>query len=158
MGTRRFDRESAVMQYSSILMGLTSSLLVASLGCGGQDNGRIEVFPVTGKVLVKGQPAEGASVIFYSQSPAPEGKTMPVPAGTTDANGDYQLTSYESGDGAPAGEYKVAIIWYEPPPANAVGVVEQRDRLRGRYASPETSKLTARVEQGGGELPPFELQ
>jgi hypothetical protein len=139
-------------------MGLTSLFLIAFSGCGDQDNDQVEVFPVTGKLLVNGQPAEGASVIFYPQSPDSDGKKMPVPGGTTDANGNYQLTSYESGDGAPAGEYNVAIIWYEPPSPNSAGPSEQQDRLRGRYANPQTSRLTARVEQGGGELPPFELQ
>jgi len=146
------------MRNSCLLLALTFTFLTATLGCGGQDSDRVEVFPVSGKVLVNGQPAEGASVIFYSQSPDSEGKKMPVPGGTTDANGDFQLTSYESGDGAPAGEYKVAVVWYEPPSPNATGVSEQPDRLRGRYANPQTSKLTARVEQGCSELPPFELQ
>jgi hypothetical protein len=122
----------------SLFIGLTS-LIVASLGCSDQDNDRIAAYPVTGKVLVKGQPADGASIIFYSQSPAPEGKKMPVPAGSTDANGSFQLTSYESGDGAPATDYNVAIIWPEPPPPNAIGVFEPQDRLRGRYANPQTA-------------------
>jgi hypothetical protein len=67
------------------------------------------------------------------------------------------LSSYEPDDGAPAGEFKVTVVWQEPPPPNAVGVFAQKDRLRGRYTNPQTSTLTARVEQGGGELPPFQL-
>jgi hypothetical protein len=68
------------------------------------------------------------------------------------------LRSYEPDDGAPAGEFKVTVVWPESPPPNASGVFEVRDRLRGRYANPKTTELTATVEEGGGALPPFELQ
>ena len=79
-------------------------------------------------------------------------------AATADANGEYRLDSYGFEDGAPAGEFKVAVVWPEPPPPNFDGIYEAKDRLRGRYASPQKSNLTARVEPGGGEIPPFELQ
>ena len=145
------------MRHLCLSVGLPLGLLVLALGCVAEDSDRLEVYPVTGEVFVKGQPAEGASVIFYSQSPAPEGKKMPVPAGVTDANGEFQLTSYETEDGAPAGDYRVAIIWNEPPPPDFSGVFEPKDRLGGRYASPDTSKLTATVEEGPTEVPPFQL-
>ena len=83
---------------------------------------------------------------------------MPGPVGTTDASGQFQLRSYEDGDGAPAGEFKVTIVWPAPPPPDATGVFDLKDRLGGRYANPQTSKLTAQVAEGGGEIPPFELQ
>jgi hypothetical protein len=70
----------------------------------------------------------------------------------------FRLRSYSPDDGAPAGEFKVTVVWPAAPPPNATGVFQLKDRLGGRYANPETSKLTARVEPGGGEIAPFELQ
>jgi hypothetical protein len=138
------------------LSGAAGCLLVAALGCSA-DGDRVDVYPVTGKVLVGGQPAEGAIVTFYSATDELRERKVPPPTGTVDASGEFRLSSYEPDDGAPAGEFKVTVVWQEPPPPNAVGVFAQKDRLRGRYTNPQTSTLTARVEQGGGELPPFQL-
>jgi hypothetical protein len=134
-------------------------LLVFStvLGCGS-DNGRVKLYQVQGKVLVKGQPAEGARVVFYPTASEVGGKQMPTPAGETDSSGVYALESYGAKDGAPEGDYKVSVSWPEPPPANAQGIFDQKDRLAGRYSNPQTSKLTAHIEKGGGEVPAFDLQ
>jgi hypothetical protein len=132
-------------------------LVCTALGCS-TDDGRVDVYPVTGKVMVKGQPAEGAEVVFYPVTAEVDGVKIPGPAATTDANGVFRLRSYEAEDGAPAGEFKVTVVWPAPPPPNASGVFQMTDRLGGRYANPDTSKLTARVEPGGGEIAPFELQ
>jgi hypothetical protein len=140
-----------------ILSCVAGCILVAALGCSA-DNDRVNVYPVTGKVLVGGQPAEGAIVTFYAASEEMRERKVPPPTATVDASGAFRLSSYEPDDGAPAGEFKVTIVWHEPPPPNAVGVFAQKDRLLGRYTNPQTSALTARIEQGGGELPPFQLQ
>lgn len=132
-------------------------LLLGCLGCG-PDDGRVRVYSVNGKVLVNGQPAEGARVVFYPTTPAEPGQKVPTPSATTDASGEYRLDSYEVEDGAPAGEFKVTVVWPEPPPANATGEFDLKDRLRGRYSNPQTTQLTATVEEGGGEIPAFELQ
>jgi hypothetical protein len=131
--------------------------LLAVTGCG--DDGRPDVYPVNGKVLVGGTPAAGAKVVFYPVSEELRGPGMPVPNGITDENGEFQLRSYEPEDGAPAGEFTVTVHWPEPTPPNVdEELFEPKDRLRGRYLDPQKSALSATVEQGGGELPPFELQ
>jgi len=140
-----------------VTIGLGCFALLTSFGCG-PDDGRVRVDPVHGKVLVKGQPAEGARIVFYPTAVPEPGQKIPTPSATTDVNGEYRLDSYESEDGAPAGDFKVTVVWPEPPPPNATGIFEQKDRLRGRYASPDTTQLTATIEVGGGEISPFELQ
>ena len=132
-------------------------LCLATVGCSS-DDGRVDVYPINGKVLVKGQPADGAEVAFYPTAPELQGPRTPVPEGTTDGSGVFRLQSYEPDDGAPAGEFNVTVVWPSPPPSNATGVFDFKDRLGGRYSDPQTSKLTARVEEGGGEIPAFELQ
>lgn len=133
-------------------------MALAVSGCD-QGEGRLRVYPVSGKVLVGGQSAAGAKVVFYPESPDLTGPGTPVPAGTTNANGEFQLRSYDPDDGAPAGQFKVTVIWPEPIPPNVDQEMYQpKDRLKGKYGMPERTTLTATVEEGGGELPPFELQ
>jgi hypothetical protein len=132
-------------------------VLVAALGCGPGD-GRVRVYPASGKVLVRGQPADGAVVTLYPTTPELQEAKVPPPTGTADGNGEFRLSTYGADDGAPAGEYQVTIVWPEARPENYVGIFEPRDQLRGQYATPNSSKLTANLESGGGELPPFELQ
>jgi hypothetical protein len=145
------------MQKGRNLLGLLLVAIVSSSGCG-PDEGRVRVYPVSGTVLVNDQPAEGARVVFYSTTPADSGQKLPTPSGMTDSSGEFRLDSYEVEDGAPAGDYQVTVVWPEPPPPNATGIYDQKDRLRGRYADRKTSKITARVESGGGEIPPFDLK
>ena len=152
--TRNSNLQCAALLTLSVAAGC---ILFAVIGCSA-DNDEVDVYPVTGKVLVGGQPAEGAIVTFYSATEELRERKVPPPTGTVDVNGAFHLSSYEPDDGAPAGEFKVTVVWFEPPPPNAVGVFSQQDRLRGRYTNPQTSTLTAHVEQGGGALPPFQLQ
>jgi hypothetical protein len=146
------------MRTALLVMVLSLPLLLVP-GCGKKRGDRVTVYPVTGKVLVKGQPADGATVTFFAQAPPPtEGKAPPPPTGAVDSTGQFHLGTYEPDDGAPAGDYKVTISWPEAPPPNAKGIFDLKDRLQGRYSSPEKSTLKAQVPEGGGEIPPFELK
>ena len=134
-------------------------LSMGLVGCGGgADDGRVKVYPAQGKVTVSGRPADGAKVTFYSVNPDADGKKVPPPTGTADSNGVFQLGTYKSADGAPPGDYKVTVVWLEPPPANAQGIFDLKDRLQGRYSSREKTPLKAQIPDGGGEIPPFELK
>ena len=118
----------------------------------------MEVHPVTGKVTVNGQPAAGAEVVFYGATDDLTGKGTVAPYGIADENGAFELRSYEPGDGAPAGKFKVTIYWPEEiPPGVDEEMYEPQDRLNNRYSDPNTTELTVEVPEGGGELPPFEL-
>jgi hypothetical protein len=66
--------------------------------------------------------------------------------GHADKNGDYQVSTYRSGDGAPAGDYLIAITWGETV-----------DRLKGAYADPTKTRLKATVQPQENELN-FDLQ
>jgi hypothetical protein len=139
----------------SLVIGLS---FLSVYGCGKPSN-RLTVYPVSGKVLVKGAPAGGARVVFYPVAEELKKPGMPIPEGTTDNAGAFKLRSYEPEDGAPAGEYKVCVIWFEPQAdGSIVDSPSAKDRLGFRYSNPQKSNLTAKVEEGGGELPPFELQ
>ena len=116
---------------------------VALVGCG---DGKIARYPVSGTVLVDGKPADGAMVILCPPESAVELKNV-RPVGTTDAGGKFSMTTFDKGDGAPAGEYKVIVQW----PKGEV------DLLKGRYFKLANSTLAATVKEESNELPPFEL-
>jgi len=109
-------------------------------------------YPATGQVLVNGQPAGGAQVLFYHLENW--GDKSIVPQGRTDEDGRFVLSTYAVRDGAPAGEYRVAIEW----PAYRIGKRVGPDRLSGKFSKPNTSGLTAHVEPRDNELPPLQLQ
>jgi hypothetical protein len=135
-------------------------VLLGLVGCS-KDDGRIPVYPVTGKVIVNGAPAERAQVVFYPIADELRKPGMPIPSAATDANGVFRLRSYDPGDGAPVGKFNVTVFWAGPARSGADEESESyvpNDRLGGRYADPKKSGLTATVEEGGGELPPFELK
>jgi hypothetical protein len=119
----------------------------------------MQVYPASGQVTVNGQPAAGAQVAFYGATPELTGPGTPAPAATTDENGEYRLRSYDPEDGAPAGEFKVTVVWPEPIPPNVdQEMYRPKDRLKGRYSHPDKSGLKMTVPEGGGELPPIELK
>jgi hypothetical protein len=96
------------------------------------------------------------------------GKAGLFPHGTADASGRFSLTTYEQGDGAPAGQYRATVTW---PVADYVPKTRQEredlltggqppDRLKGRYGRPERSAFVVTVEAGEDtqELTSFELR
>jgi hypothetical protein len=124
--------------------------LVALNGCG--DDG-LATYSVTGSVKVDSKPAEGAMVIFCPVDGSGELSKL-RPFAHSGPDGTFEVTTFDPGDGAPAGSYKVIIQWpTKPSEDDRRGSV---DRLRGRYMDLERSQLTAKVE-GDTELPPFEL-
>ncbi len=140
------------------LAAACSLVAIATLGCSQPDDGKVARVPVQGTVLVKGAPAAGARIVFYPKDDSLKGAGMPTPGGTTEEDGTFQLTSFEPGDGAPVGDYKVTIVWREEiPEGESLDTFQPKDRLSGRYASAEKSGLEITVPEGGGTLPPIEI-
>jgi hypothetical protein len=131
---------------------LLSVLIVAS--CSSKvDEKRKPVFPVRGKVLVQGKPAAGAFVLFVPVN-EPSQPVDPRPRAEASADGSFELSTYGTNDGAPAGEYVVSVTW--PGGVLPDGREEPPDKLMGRYEMGK-SKLKATVKEGQNDLPPFQL-
>jgi hypothetical protein len=144
------------------------------MSCGQYAEG---TFPVSGKVLFKGEPAAGAVVTFSPASSSEGVKEAVLCTGIVDEGGRFHLSYGEKGLGAPAGKYNVFIIWRKGEPLssrNASSVSgnpkkrgETREELRdkkvipdvfnGRYADSSNPLLHAEVKAQTNELPTFDL-
>ena len=128
------------------------SLICSS--CGKQDTGRVQVYPVHGKVLLEGKPVPHAFLVFH---PVDTSSREPIhPRAQSKPDGTFAPSSYDSEDGAPAGDYVVTVERHRPPTNDDPN--QGPNLLPGRYASVKTSKLKVRVVAGSNELEPFRIQ
>jgi len=135
------------------VIGTTLGALLALSGCSTKAG----LNQVRGKVLYEGQPAVGAKVIFH-----PKDHSDPQalrPCGFVAEDGSFTLSSHEPGDGAPAGDYVVIVVWPDKSGEGRGPDIKQpsRDRLRGAYSNPEKPLLQTCVANGDNDLPAFEL-
>jgi 5-hydroxyisourate hydrolase-like protein (transthyretin family) len=128
--------------------------LCLSWGCGAEQRGdRIETFPVTGEVSVDGQPAKGLQVTCNLVGTPSSNKFPPVIRALTKDDGAFALTSYESGDGAPQGEYTLTFMWGAHTPFKGYS----GDKLNGRYADPKASQVKVTVTDQPVDVGKIEL-
>jgi hypothetical protein len=135
------------------------TLALLSIGCVPvAPSDRPAVVKVSGTVTHNQQPVEGATVLF-----SPVGDEGFGATGLTDAQGRFQLRTFEPGDGAVAGQYKVAISKYDMSTANpdleddlAAELREDTDQLVGptpllpvQYAEAATTPLSQEVSAHG---------
>jgi hypothetical protein len=137
-------------------------------GCS-QDDGRVEVIPISGKVMSNGKPAEGVVIQLVPGEGSIAKAAGLFPGGVTDSNGVYRLSSYETGDGAPEGDYKVRLYWPGPVKelsSDPVKAAIQRnkppggpeDRYQFKYwKKPESNPWSVAVAKGTTEAMAIEL-
>jgi len=131
----RFGRRCAVG-----LFGVASILLH---GCGKGEN-LPEVAPVTGKVMIGGEPLASAMVTFH---PAGDGNKGMA---STEVDGSYVLNTYGTKDGAVVGQHTVTVERYLPPMPTQPGgrIPSARSTVPRKYNRPETSPLKFEVKSG----------
>lgn len=115
------------------------------LGCAGKDPNRKLTVPVRGQVFVDGEPAAMLQVECHpvdgidTQQPT-------ITHAVNDSEGKFELSTYEAGDGAPLGQYKLTFRWQD---FNVVSAsYSGPDKLKKRYADMGQSEFSLTVEDG----------
>jgi hypothetical protein len=113
--------------------------------CGGDDQSRKETFAVQGEVFVDGQPAEQVAIRCIDVAGIDK-EAPTTSAAFTDEDGKFEISTYESADGVPEGEYVLTFEWGQ---WNAVsGAYGGPDKLKNRYKDPRKSQTRFKVEKG----------
>lgn len=156
--TKMSPGRRGALQATAIL----AAAFLAAVGCGGPE--RIELHPAKGQVVQAVKPAAGAQVTLHPAPSIVDEQTKALrPTGIADDSGNYALSTYASGDGAPAGEWIVAVVWPDPkfPPVRRQELEAEGntvpDVLGGRYARPEGSPWKVTIAPGENALPKIDL-
>lgn len=104
--------------------------LLVLAGCGDGRPGRV---PVSGIVLLDGQPLTRGHVRFVPPNDRPS-------SGDIGPDGRFTLSCFEIGDGAVVGKHQIAVIANEP-----VGETEMRWHAPEAYADHTTSGLVVEI-------------
>lgn len=140
------------------VLALTAACLLLSSGCGSHHE-RPKTHVVRGRILLAGEPVNAAEVSFVPKMARPEGRPA---RGRTDEAGEFTLRTYftpaEELVGAVADDYTVVVTKTELPATVEEGLRKPASNLLpSRYASAQTSGLSATVEAGGENSFSFEL-
>ena len=145
------------------IVGLALATGLWQLGCTASKDrwtkARPEVYPTSGIVTLKGEPLEGAMVVFLS----PDGKHSAH--GRTDDDGKFVLMTFRERDGAVAGTHQVTVTKteyiekrtaYDTPGEPSVARIPKQ-LLPAKLSKPETSGLSAEVTPQGPNFVELEL-
>jgi len=147
-------------------------LLLAWVAVGivaGCSSGRPKTFQVSGTVTMKGQPVEGATVVFVP----PDGASYQAAMGITDATGTFKLSTFNGNDGAQEGEYRIKVSKFnvkkptKEEQERYISIEEERkmqfgddkpavpakNLLPGKYNDEAMSGLTYTVKRGPNTVP-----
>ncbi|SFH74830.1 carboxypeptidase regulatory-like domain-containing protein [Planctomicrobium piriforme] len=147
------------MTFNIRLAGLALVVLTWH-GCGkATESNWLSTHPARGQVKINGVPACGAIVRLYPVNPQAEDRSPVVPTGHVKADGSFELTTYSTGDGSPAGDYRVTLEWPDPQVNASRGAMPEDppDRLKSRFLKPERSTLKVLIAAGKNELEPIVL-
>lgn len=131
------------------------SLLLS--GCSGErDFNRPTTFPVTGKVLVNGEPVKAPLKLIgrATKTNAVVVDEVMQPSGScfVGEDGVMSFTTFKTGDGLEPGEYKLTFTVSQ---LNYFNAQYEGDALNGKYADPSQSQFKVTVT--GNETEPIVL-
>lgn len=119
--------------------------------CGGcmDDAWHAETVPAIGTVSVNGEIPVGAIVRLHPKGGSVDQRAS-RPSGIVGDLGEYTLTTYEFGDGAPPGDYVFTLYWPKDPRIGGLSP----DRLGLKFATPKTSPLEITIAQDTQQIEP----
>src|SRR5437764_3720406 len=107
---RRWPRPlSLALLHSASSLAAMAAISLALVGCGKPVSSRTPVYKASGKISFEGQVPEGALVVLHPKNAS--SPTALRPTAHVQPDGTFQLTTYETGDGAPVGDYVVTVSW-----------------------------------------------
>jgi hypothetical protein len=138
---------------------LCAPIVIAFSGCGSSpDADRVQVFPTSGRVVYDGRPLAGAFVVLHPKGAgAAVGRAVPRPHAQATADGSFTVTSYESNDGAPVGDYTLTVE-LRPLVNHGGDVTAGPNTLPAKYSRAETSPLSVQIAEGRNDLPEIQIR
>lgn len=135
-----------------VISGLLVTLVLCLCGCKEEMKGgpRVEIIPITGKVLVDGKPAK-VWVDFVQVSENKVEFAVPEAQGGTDEEGVISVSSYVSNDGSAPGEYK--LLFGMPNRENPITGELGGDAFRGKYSKVATCEITVTIPEDPEDTP-----
>ena len=129
---------------------------------GCSNSSRPPTYPVTGTVTSQGKPVAGAAITFV-----PTDQRGEAASAITDSEGKYALTTWQAGDGARPGEYRVKVSKQEQQAVDPSKLVQNlsieeeqkiyveskkppppaRRLIPSKFENDQTSGLTHKVEE-----------
>jgi len=135
---------------------VVAALLLSAFGCSAADN-RLTVFPAKGKLSLSDKAIKGAWIVLHPKDGdlrSPDGKAI-CPHGRIRSDGTFELTSYETNDGAPAGQYAVTLEFRKVVKYSNGAWGPGPNLVPKQYTKPSTSPLVVQIAKGPNELPPM---
>ncbi len=140
------------MRFSAALI---AALLLGAAGCRSSSDSIESRSSVRGSVTVAGKPAPGLVVRFYLEDGTADKRAPKSVEALTDADGNFTVSQNRPDDGLAPGKYTVTFFW---PPGGDSDAPASTDQLKGRYLTPEKSKISVEVQSSSNRLPAFELK
>jgi hypothetical protein len=128
-----------------------AGLLAVSVCIGCSGGAKPETVPVKGKVTYQGSPVESGRITFQ---PKAGGESRPA-SGSIEPGGLYQLSSFETGDGAKPGDYTVVVDSFTGGPSPEEPNAKTTWLVPEKYSKPNQSGLTANIPADA--KPPVEI-
>lgn len=152
MFIRSHSKDSCVSLPLLLQMGVCA-LAFTMTGCSGKGD-HLPVNHVKGTLFINDKPAPGAKVVLHpwSNPSFPPGLR---PSAEVGADGSFEISTYGTGDGAPAGDYIITVSW--PMPKDDPQDEFPPDRLKNAYSDPRSAKFRAQIKPGENELPPLKI-
>jgi hypothetical protein len=106
---------------------------------------RKPTFPVIGKVTIDGAVPSSAVQVHFYPAGAVDTEHPTFSQTETKEDGSFEISTYESGDGVPVGDYVLTFIWQEFSMLNRT--YTGPDKLGKRYSDPKTSEIKVSVKE-----------
>lgn len=119
-------------------------MFLGSIGCGASSDSNLDLVSVKGTLYLDGQ-THGPAQLILTPVQVDENDKRPPVGGDVAADGSFTLTTYETGDGAPPGEYEVTIGG-----GSDIGSTDPA-AMMASVAGTSTQKTIVEIPAGGSE-------